>query len=292
VAAGLQPDAGAGPTPGPAILVIGYGNPGRRDDGLGPGIVAELEREAPPQVTLDSDYQLAIEMAVDLAGADRVIFVDAAEAGPEPFRASRLVPAPGVHFTSHVLGPEAVLAICRESYGRSPEAVLVAVRGYEFEFAEGLSRKAQGNLRSAFAFITTLIEEWRGRDMAGETGKTVLIIDDDPDIRAATRIVLESAGFVVGEASTGAEGLKVVQRTRPDAILLDLMMETVDAGSKVSTQLKEAGASAPIFLLSSVGDAVRYNIDAKELGLAGIFQKPIDHKVLLSTLRAELGIKG
>jgi two-component system chemotaxis response regulator CheY len=69
------------------------------------------------------------------------------------------------------------------------------------------------------------------------------------------------------------------------------MMETVDAGSKVSTQLKEAGSSAPIFLLSSVGDAVRYNIDAKELGLAGIFQKPIDHKVLLSTLRAELGIK-
>ena len=43
--------------------------------------------------------------------------------------------------------------------------------------------------------------------MAAETGKTILIIDDDPDIRKATRIVLESAGFVVGEASTGEEGL-------------------------------------------------------------------------------------
>jgi DNA-binding response OmpR family regulator len=125
----------------------------------------------------------------------------------------------------------------------------------------------------------------------GELGKTILIIDDDPDIRAATRIVLESAGFVVGEASTGAEGLKVAQRIRPDAVLLDLMMETVDAGSKVSAQLKEAGFTSPIFLLSSVGDAVRYNIDAKELGLAGIFQKPIDHKVLLATLKTELRIK-
>jgi FixJ family two-component response regulator len=65
----------------------------------------------------------------------------------------------------------------------------------------------------------------------------------------------------------------------------------VDAGSKVSAQLKEAGFRAPIFLLSSVGDAVRYNIDARELGLAGIFQKPIDHKVLLATLKTELHVK-
>ena len=126
--------------------------------------------------------------------------------------------------------------------------------------------------------------------MAAETGKTILIIDDDPDIRKATRIVLESAGFVVGEAATGEEGLKVARKIKPDAILLDLMMETVDAGSKVSTKLKEGGFTAPIFLLSSVGDAVRYNIDAQELGLAGIFQKPIDHNTLLSTLKAELGL--
>jgi DNA-binding response OmpR family regulator len=122
----------------------------------------------------------------------------------------------------------------------------------------------------------------------GETGKTILIIDDDPDMRAATRIVLESAGFLVGEAATGEEGLKVAQRIKPDAVLLDLMMETVDAGGKVSTRLKEAGFKAPIFLLSSAGDAVRYNLDPKELGLAGIFQKPIDHRVLLATLKTEL----
>jgi len=126
--------------------------------------------------------------------------------------------------------------------------------------------------------------------MATETGKTILIIDDDPDVRKATRIVLESAGFIVGEASTGEEGLKTAKKINPDAILLDLMMETVDAGSKVSSRLKEEGFSAPIYLLSSAGDAVSYNVDAQELGLAGIFQKPIDHRTLLTILRTELGL--
>ncbi len=254
-------------------------------------MVTELEKLELAGLALDADYQLAIEHAADLAQADRVVFVDAALKGPEPFQVRRLEPAAAVEFTTHEVRPEAVLAICEQTYGRKPEAVLIGIRGYSFEFGEELTEKARENKSKALELLLLLIDQWRGKIMAGETGKTVLIIDDDPDIRAATRIVLESAGFVVGEASTGEEGLKTARKINPDVILLDLMMETVDAGSKVSTQLKEAGFTAPIFLLSSVGDAVRYNIDAKELGLAGIFQKPIDHKTLLSTLRAELGIK-
>lgn len=125
--------------------------------------------------------------------------------------------------------------------------------------------------------------------MANEE-KTILIIDDDADIRASMRIVLEAAGFSVGEAGDGEEGLKVAERVNPDAIICDLMMETVDAGSKVSTKLKESGFTAPIYLLSSAGDTVRYNVDAKELGLAGIFQKPINHDVLISTLKKRLKV--
>jgi hydrogenase maturation protease len=276
----------------PRVLVLGWGNPGRQDDGLGPAIVEELAKLRLPGVKAEADYQLSIENAADLAEADRVVFVDAAVEGPEPFRAESLAPAQTIGFSSHAFGPGSVLALCAQTYGRAPEALLVGVRGYSFGLGEALSEKALMNAGAALEFITAKIREWRGKNMAkGERTKTILIIDDDPDIRAATRIVLESAGFVVGEASTGAEGLKVAQRIQPDAILLDLMMETVDAGSKVSTQLKEAGFSAPIFLLSSVGDAVRYNIDAAQLGLAGIFQKPIDHKVLLTTLKAELDMK-
>jgi len=121
--------------------------------------------------------------------------------------------------------------------------------------------------------------------------KTVLIIDDDADIRASMRIVLEAAGFSVGEAGDGEEGLKVAQKVNPDAVIVDLMMETVDAGSKVSVKLKESGFKGPIYLLSAAGDTVRYNIDAKELGLDGIFQKPINHEVLISTLKTKLNMK-
>ena len=118
--------------------------------------------------------------------------------------------------------------------------------------------------------------------------KTILIVDDDADIRATIRIVLEAAGFSVGEAANAEEGAKIAQRISPDAVIVDLMMESVDAGSRLSRSLKEGGYTGPIYLLSSAGDAVRFNLDPRELGLAGIFQKPIEHELLVSTLKRKL----
>lgn len=117
---------------------------------------------------------------------------------------------------------------------------------------------------------------------------TVLIIDDDSDIRSSMRMMLEAAGFSIGEAGTADEGLKTAERIHPDAIIVDLMMESVDAGSRLSQTLAAQGFKGPIYLLSSAGDSVRYNLDPKEMGLAGIFQKPVDHKALISTLKKKL----
>ena len=117
---------------------------------------------------------------------------------------------------------------------------------------------------------------------------TILIIDDDADIRSSMRIMLEAAGFSIGEAGTADEGLKTAERIRPDAIIVDLMMESVDAGSRLSQTLKAQGFGGPIYLLSSAGDSVRYNVDPREMGLAGIFQKPVDHAVLVNTLKRKL----
>ena len=127
--------------------------------------------------------------------------------------------------------------------------------------------------------------------MSNTEKRIVLIIDDDPDFRSSTRIVLESAGFSVGEAGSGEEGLKIANRIRFDAIIVDLMMEEVDAGSRFCQNLKSKGFKGPIYLLSSAGDSVRFNIDTRELGLSGVFQKPIDHRLLLATLRKKFGIK-
>lgn len=123
---------------------------------------------------------------------------------------------------------------------------------------------------------------------APHTRKTILTIDDDGDIRAALRVVLQAEGFTVGEAANGEEGLRVARQIDPDAVLVDLMMERVDSGQQVARALREGGYERPIYLLSSAGDTVRYNLDARALGLSGIFQKPIDPKQLADTLKAQL----
>ena len=66
------------------------------------------------------------------------------------------------------------------------------------------------------------------------------------------------------------------------------MMEEVDAGTTLVRQLKAEGNQAPVYMLSSVGDQMSISADPTELGLDGIFQKPIDHKTLLLTLKAKL----
>ena len=126
--------------------------------------------------------------------------------------------------------------------------------------------------------------------MSPTKSKTILIVDDDADIRASVRITLEAAGFSVGAAASAEEGLKIAQRISPDAVIVDLMMESMDAGVQLSQSLKEGGYGGPIYLLSGAGDAVRFNLDPRPLGLAGIFQKPIQHEMLVSTLKKKLHV--
>ncbi len=143
-----------------STLVLGWGNPGRRDDGLGPALVAELADEAPPGVTLASDYQLQVEDAAEVARHERVIFVDAdRSAGVEPFWIRRLVPAPGgPGYTTHELAPDQVLSLSRNLFGRQPEAWLLGIRGRDFdEFGEELSTLARANLACAAAFVRELL---------------------------------------------------------------------------------------------------------------------------------------
>jgi len=137
----------------PHILVIGYGNPGRQDDGLGPAAAAEIERLGWANLTVLDNYQLSIEDAMDVAAHDQVWFVDAAKAGPSPYVVHELVPAARIGFTSHILAPEAILAIARQYFGRSPQAFLLAIRGYEFELVEALTPAARDNLQAAMAML-------------------------------------------------------------------------------------------------------------------------------------------
>jgi hydrogenase maturation protease len=159
-------------THGSSVLVIGYGNPGRLDDGLGPALADALERLKLPGVTVDSDYQLAVEDARAVADHDVVVFADASLSGPAPFTFCRIAPKPGAHFSSHIVEPEGVLALARELFGAQPEAYVLGIRGYVFDdFGERLSEQARANLAAALAFIERVLRERSFHAAEAATGK-------------------------------------------------------------------------------------------------------------------------
>jgi len=113
----------------------------------------------------------------------------------------------------------------------------------------------------------------------------ILCIDDDQD---TLRLVLETSGYLMEEAISAEAGLKQYKETKPDLIIVDLMMEEIDSGTNFVKELRLLGNTAPVYMLSSAGDQLFMATDYTDLGLAGVFQKPIQPNVLLSTLREKL----
>ena len=117
----------------------------------------------------------------------------------------------------------------------------------------------------------------------------VLYVDDDPDYVEVVGSILESGGYAVVRARSAEEGLRVFKLSAPDLVIVDLMMEEVDSGAAFVKELRLLGNRAPVYMLSSVGESMNLSADHAALGLAGVFQKPIDAATLLSVLRARLG---
>jgi DNA-binding response OmpR family regulator len=116
----------------------------------------------------------------------------------------------------------------------------------------------------------------------------VLCIDDDQDFLDTFRLILETSGYIMEEADSAETGLKKYQETQPDLVIVDLMMEEIDSGTSFVKELRLLGNTAPVYLLSSTGDQFFMATDYTELGLDGVFQKPIQPDVLRSTLREKL----
>ncbi len=118
----------------------------------------------------------------------------------------------------------------------------------------------------------------------------ILAIDDDEDVLYALRIILEKNGYLMAEAHSAEAGIREYRRSKPDLIIVDLMMESIDAGKGLVKELRLLDNAAPIYMLSSVGDDLASTIDPSELGLQGVFQKPIDQASLLKTLTRKLKV--
>ena len=142
------------------LVVFGWGNDARGDDGLGPLLLQRVARAAWPQVLAIEDFQLQIEHALDLDGADLALFLDAGKDTPAPFTFAEIAPALVTTPTTHALAPEAVLDVYARALGRSPPpAFMLCIRGERFELGEALSREAGERLEAAWAFVQDLMGE-------------------------------------------------------------------------------------------------------------------------------------
>jgi hydrogenase maturation protease len=144
------------------VLVYGFGNPGRQDDGIGVALVDELEAWAASRgrrdLTFERNYQLNVEDAWEASRHDVVVFLDASARQEERFLLRALQPALQVSFSTHALGPESVLALCRDLYGRQPYAHLLTVRGYSWEPNGEMTEEARDNLEAAKAHLVRMLE--------------------------------------------------------------------------------------------------------------------------------------
>ncbi|MBT8335487.1 MAG: hydrogenase maturation protease [Gemmatimonadetes bacterium] len=140
------------------VLVLGYGNPARLDDGLGPAFCEALVADgwdAPEYRTVQTAMQLHIEHAAEVAGYDVVVFVDATLPGPGSFVFEVVQPgARHAEFTTHSASPAGILGLARGLFGSEVRGYTLGIRGLEFgEFGEYLGGEARRNLDAALQFF-------------------------------------------------------------------------------------------------------------------------------------------
>lgn len=142
-----------------SVLLIGYGNPGRLDDGLGPAAAEWVEAAGWERVTVESCYQLAIEHAEQAAAYDVVIFADADVACSVPFLLEPIDPKMDAAFSTHRVEPAAILGLAHNVFAATTEGYLLRIRGHEFDdFGERLSPQAADNLAAAMRFLESALQ--------------------------------------------------------------------------------------------------------------------------------------
>lgn len=120
--------------------------------------------------------------------------------------------------------------------------------------------------------------------------RTLLLIDDDDDIREIAQLSLElGAGWNVLTAASGAEGLAIAREKHPDAILLDVMMPVLDGPATLAKLREDATTrSIPVvFLTAKARPAERDRLAG--LDVAGVLAKPFDPMTLADQLQTALG---
>ena len=115
--------------------------------------------------------------------------------------------------------------------------------------------------------------------------KTVLIVEDESNIRELLRMYLEQEGYIVEMAQNGAEGLRIFKRVHPDLVLLDLMMPIMD-GTQMIRELRSF-SNTPVIMLTAKGEMLD-KIAGLELGADDYITKPFQIREVMARIKANL----
>jgi DNA-binding response OmpR family regulator len=120
---------------------------------------------------------------------------------------------------------------------------------------------------------------------------TILIVDDDKDITASLKVVLEAQGFKTCSAITGHEAIEKLKTALPDLIILDVMLEGMSDGFDLARQLKNQDLykKIPIVIVTALGEKTGFHFDAnidreKWLPVDAYFEKPVDFQILIAEI--------
>jgi hydrogenase maturation protease len=144
----------------PYLLVIGYGNTLRSDDGVGPRLVEVIGSLGLPRVRTVICQQLSPEHSGLVSQARTVVFVDAAVDGPSVAQLSRLEPGRSSQLLAHAADPQTLLALARDVFGHAPEAWLLTIPAVNLEFGEEFSAITQAGFQQALRQIKSLAAQF------------------------------------------------------------------------------------------------------------------------------------
>lgn len=148
----------------PAIVLFGYGNPGRGDDGVGPALIEAMQDYFADNNRTDveclTDMQLQIEHVTDLVDRERILFIDADISCKDACSLHPLPAKKDDSYTTHAMNPAAVIYTYQQVYGSpAPPAYLLSIRTYTFELGDDICAEAAQNLSLAIKMAKAFCEK-------------------------------------------------------------------------------------------------------------------------------------
>jgi CheY-like chemotaxis protein len=130
--------------------------------------------------------------------------------------------------------------------------------------------------------------------------KTILLIDDDADFRKSVKAVLEKAGFSCSESDSASQGLKAMAQSKPDLVVLDIMLEDLGSGFRFlktwrNQEKNNGNGHIPVVVLTGIQTLTELKF-ADRLGTdifpaEGVLNKPVEPSVLVDTVNKLLKTK-